>query len=85
MKMRKTLSHQLLVSELYNQLKFPVTVCSMFLFTKDFPEIFDSLKTFSVRYIYFQPVDLKKRIESLIDRDYMARDKENPKQYNYVA
>ncbi|CAL8119031.1 unnamed protein product [Orchesella dallaii] len=56
MKMRKTLSHQLLVSELYNQLKFPVT-----------------------------PVDLKKRIESLIDRDYMARDKENPKQYNYVA
>jgi len=56
MKMRKTLSHQLLVSELYNQLKFPVT-----------------------------PVDLKKRIESLIDRDYMARDKENAKQYNYVA
>jgi len=56
MKMRKTLSHQLLVSELFNQLKFPVT-----------------------------PADLKKRIESLIDRDYMARDKENPKQYNYVA
>jgi cullin-4 len=56
MKMRKTLSHQLLVSELYNQLKFSVT-----------------------------PTDLKKRIESLIDRDYMARDKENPKQYNYVA
>jgi len=56
MKMRKTLSHNLLISELYNQLKFPV-----------------------------KPADLKKRIESLIDRDYMERDKENPNQYHYVA
>ncbi|KAM5146301.1 cullin-4B [Mantella aurantiaca] len=56
MKMRKTLGHNLLVSEVYNQLKFPV-----------------------------KPADLKKRIESLIDRDYMERDKENPNQYNYVA
>lgn len=32
-----------------------------------------------------QPADLKKRIESLIDRDYMERDKENPNQYNYIA
>ncbi|XP_038631906.1 cullin-4B isoform X1 [Scyliorhinus canicula] len=56
MKMRKTLSHNLLVSEVYNQLKFPV-----------------------------KPADLKKRIESLIDRDYMERDKENTNQYNYVA
>lgn len=56
MKMRKTLSHNLLISELYIQLKFPV-----------------------------KPPDLKKRIESLIDRDYMERDKDNPNQYNYVA
>ncbi|XP_053311215.1 cullin-4A [Spea bombifrons] len=56
MKMRKTLTHNLLVSELYNQLKFPV-----------------------------KPGDLKKRIESLIDRDYMERDKENAKQYHYLA
>lgn len=56
MKMRKALSHPLLISELYNQLKFPV-----------------------------KPADLKKRIESLIDRDYMERDKDNPNQYNYVA
>lgn len=56
MKMRKTLSHNLLVSELYNQLNFPV-----------------------------KPADLKKRVESLIDRDYMERDKENPNQYHYVA
>lgn len=33
----------------------------------------------------FQPADLKKRIESLIDRDYMERDKDNANQYNYVA
>ena len=32
-----------------------------------------------------QPGDLKKRIESLIDRDYMERDKESPNQYHYVA
>ncbi|KAF5294231.1 hypothetical protein FQA39_LY13479 [Lamprigera yunnana] len=56
MKMRKVLSHNLLISELYLQLKFPV-----------------------------KPADLKKRIESLIDRDYMERDKDNPTQYNYVA
>ena len=34
-------------------------------------------------------IEIKKvlifRIESLIDRDYMERDKENPNQYNYVA
>lgn len=56
MKMRKTLSHNLLLTELYNQLKFPV-----------------------------KPPDLKKRIESLIDRDYVERDKDNSQQYNYVA
>lgn len=32
-----------------------------------------------------QPVDLKKRIESLIERDYIARDKTDPQVYNYVA
>ncbi len=56
MKMRKTLTHALLLSELYTQLRFPV-----------------------------KPQDLKKRIESLIDRDYMERDKDNANQYNYVA
>ncbi|GAB6021134.1 Cullin-4B [Chamberlinius hualienensis] len=56
MKMRKTLTHNLLITELYDQLKFPV-----------------------------RPADLKKRIESLIDRDYMERDKDNANQYNYVA
>lgn len=56
MKMRKSLGHNLLLTELYTQLNFPV-----------------------------KPPDLKKRIESLIDRDYMERDKDNPNLYNYVA
>ena len=31
------------------------------------------------------PNDLKKRIESLIERDYMARDRDDQTLYNYVA
>eukprot|EP00741_Cyanophora_paradoxa_P011788 tig00020563_g11392.t1 len=55
MKTRKTLSHTLLVSEIYNQLKFP-----------------------------FKPADIKKRIESLIEREYLQRDKDNPQVYIYM-
>lgn len=36
-------------------------------------------------FFLFQPGDLKKRIESLIDRDYMERDRDSPNQYHYVA
>lgn len=36
-------------------------------------------------FLPVQPGDLKKRIESLIDRDYMERDKDSPNQYHYVA
>ncbi len=56
MKARKKLSHNLLVSELFGQLKFPAT-----------------------------PVDIKKRLESLIERDYLCRDDTNPSIYNYLA
>ncbi|CAI9783451.1 unnamed protein product [Fraxinus pennsylvanica] len=56
MKTRKVLSHTLLITELFQQLKFPI-----------------------------KPTDLKKRIESLIDREYMERDKNNPQIYNYLA
>ncbi|KVH89385.1 Cullin, conserved site-containing protein [Cynara cardunculus var. scolymus] len=56
MKTRKVLSHTLLITELFQQLKFPI-----------------------------KPVDLKKRIESLIDREYLERDKSNPQIYNYLA
>lgn len=56
MKTRKVLSHTLLITELFQQLKFPM-----------------------------KPADLKKRIESLIDREYLERDKNNPQIYNYLA
>ena len=56
MKSRKTLSHTLLISEIYSQLRFPI-----------------------------KPSDLKKRIESLIDREYLERDASNAQIYNYLA
>jgi len=56
MKMRKKLAHNLLISELFNHLHFPV-----------------------------KPIDLKKRIESLIEREYMHRDNDDQHIYNYVA
>ena len=36
-------------------------------------------------HIPLQPSDLKKRIESLIDRDYMRRSAENSSIYEYIA
>ncbi|KAJ4901519.1 Cullin-4 [Raphanus sativus] len=56
MKTRKLLSHTLLITKLFQQLKFPI-----------------------------KPADLKKRIESLMDREYLERDKSNPQIYNYLA
>lgn len=56
MKTRKSLLHNLLITEVVGQLKFPI-----------------------------KPSDIKKRIESLIDRDYIARDDTNQNQYNYLA
>ncbi|KAI6221399.1 CULLIN-2 domain-containing protein [Aphelenchoides fujianensis] len=56
MKTRKTLSHNLLISELLSQLRFAT-----------------------------KPIDLKRRIESLIEREYMMRDKTDSNLYHYVA
>lgn len=56
MKMRRSLQHNLLLSECLGQLRF-----------------------------HIKPADLKKRIESLIDRDYIRRSKENSSIYEYMA
>lgn len=56
MKARKTLSHNQLMSELFEQLKFAM-----------------------------KPADIKKRIESLIDREYLKRDDSDSKTYIYLA
>lgn len=42
-------------------------------------ELFEQLK-FPIK-----PQDLKKRIESLIDREYLERDPNNPNMYTYLA
>ena len=56
MKSRKTLSHALLMAEVFQQIRFPA-----------------------------RPTDVKKRIESLIDREYLERDAQNAQVYNYLA
>nr|XP_027201075.1 cullin-4A-like [Dermatophagoides pteronyssinus] len=56
MKTRKKLPHNLLISEIYNQIKFPAT-----------------------------PTEMKKRIDSLIERDYLIRDRHSTNIYHYVA
>jgi len=56
MKTRKTLSHNMLINELFEQLRFPV-----------------------------KATDIKKRIESLIDREYMERESEDSSSYRYLA
>ena len=93
MKMRKTLSHNLLLTELYNQLKFPVKVTYLKLILIILDLYSSNTHTHTHTHTHqthhllssLQPGDLKKRIESLIDRDYMERDKETPNQYHYVA
>ena len=39
----------------------------------------------NLRKFHAKPADLKKRIESLIEREYLERDRANPQVYNYLA
>ena len=54
LKARKSMTHTLLIADIYGQVKFPL-----------------------------KPVDIKKRIESLIDREYIERDSANSQNYIY--
>ena len=56
MKTRKSLTHNELSSEIFQQIRFTA-----------------------------QTTDVKRRIESLIDREYIERDEENSQKYNYLA
>ncbi|KAJ8979061.1 hypothetical protein NQ317_005742 [Molorchus minor] len=56
LKNRKKISHNELISKLFNALNIPV-----------------------------KPYDLKKRIELLIEREYLERDKDDPSNYTYIA
>lgn len=42
-------------------------------------EVFDQLR------FHHKPADVKKRIESLIEREYLERDENNPQTYHYLA
>ncbi|KAJ0405103.1 hypothetical protein P43SY_000514 [Pythium insidiosum] len=56
MKARKKLSHQLLMTQIFEQVRFPA-----------------------------KAADIKRRIESLIDREYLERDPNDAQVYNYLA
>jgi cullin-4 len=43
------------------------------------PQVVEQLK------VPAQPTDVKKRIESLIEREYMERDAKDRNRYNYLA
>lgn len=56
MKVRKTLSHQQLLAEVFSAMSFPVTAA-----------------------------DVKRRVESLIEREYLERDPDRASTYSYLA
>lgn len=82
MKSRKQLSHNELIAEVTHQLSYrfvatppvcPHTTTCMFL---PLIVVFCSLSLLQF---------IKKRIESLIEREYLARDKDDARIYNYLA
>ena len=93
MKTRKTLSHTLLISELFEQLKFPVKVSAAALRWSDVVRASapscscrpGRVRGCGSRVRLSQPADLKKRIESLIDREYLERDHATSSIYRYLA
>ena len=98
MKARKTMKHNLLLAELFQQLKFPCKVgCrdqmlefSLLSFTHCYCSLLIATLTSAFLFPAFcassmQPLDIKKRIESLIERDYLERDANDPQSYKYLA
>ena len=73
MKSRKNLNHNQLVAECIDQLK------ARFRFQK--------LSSFLLYFLIFSPtpIVIKKRIEALIEREYLTRDNGDRKLYKYVA
>lgn len=58
MKMRKQLSHNLLVSELYNQLSFPVKVIAFYYFKPRLLSSIPDVKEKIERYIFFTKLNI---------------------------
>lgn len=74
MKTRKTLTHTELLTELYQQLKFPCQVCNVK------SQSLNVLLTLDVK-----ASDLKKRIEILIEREYLKRGQDDASVYHYIS
>ena len=80
MKMRKTLSHNLLLGELAAQLRFPVGQ------VRNMLSAASGLKNATQNshgLVLEMQTDVKKRIESLIDREYLQRATSGS--YEYLA
>ena len=83
MKARKTLSHSLLMSELFQQAPAPPPPP---LLPRPPPPRLTSRRLPRGQLKFpLKPPDLKKRIESLIDREYLERDPKSASTYIYLA
>jgi len=71
LKNKKSIIHNDLLNDVFNEMKLPITVTCAF--------------TCILSIYFFKVVEVKKRIESLINRDYISRDKDNIQVYHYVA
>jgi cullin-4 len=83
MKARKTLTHTLLMSELFSQVRASLQP-SLLQPKRHFAL---PLRPICLPQLKFpaKPIDLKKRIESLIEREYLERDEASPQVYKYLA
>lgn len=72
-KEKKTILHNELIESVFANLKLPISV------------IYN--KTFLLIDLFFvlKSGEIKKRIESLIERDFICRDKKDINLYNYIA
>ncbi|CAI7769493.1 unnamed protein product [Closterium sp. NIES-53] len=88
MKTRKVLSHTLLITELFQQVGTRTGECIMHA-ARCLPvpcaSVAQAPHPACCSQFPIKPADLKKRIESLIDREYLERDKSNAQIYNYLA
>jgi cullin 4 len=82
MKARKKLSHSQLMNEIFSQLKYLACPCPSLPLSLSLTHSIHSLSLFRFSAT---TADIKKRIESLIEREYMERDKDDTSSYQYLA